>query len=1172
MPNGNLEDDFKLGYYGEETLSYLYGQGGKPKCCCIPVKCGLPDAITIALDGFWGEWQMPRSGQYHSTHAGFPGGDCAVGVTGYDSCKDSVRTAWFQGVADGLLNMTWYPARNPPEETSTGSAQLCIQNPEMLEFFPGLEGDPPTPVSTDAVFINYYSYYCAVDENQCGDTRYVSEPDIDMRWRFTDDWFYTTEREGLATENWVINLPSCLYTFSPDSPICHRIGAHAGDLNQTAVLRRQAVQVPPVLRPVITRQLSPPAGESFIDAMLLFDVYVRPWQEQWEEVENFDGRKSRFSVDYVCNPRYFPPPVGNAPQSVFNYFCQSPGGIAPPKLEAVAHQGGGGAQIDFTIAPVPGSGLSARDSMWVVDTLTITTPGSGAEEGDVFRFDYYEDPMRGGEYRDSETPQEAVVTSVGPNGQVLSLALVEQSGKRVYYGRFMCHPNGVALRGTGYSEGDTIEWQIVDQPPELGGGTAIEYERARAVVTEVDENGGLIDWYMPSARHGDGDNQHTEAYDCVPPIYQPPVEPGGDPVCLPSRSLPSDDGAPCAENNTYFTCPSDLAAVDCRGLYSDVANVDRCNILYEGVVGFRASAHREAQTPGVCQSLFCSYADCSCGGNSACFNNYCGINTIPIQFRIWDLETRLSVDIPAPEDVTPPESAASAVITITGTGTALDTPAEPEYGENEDDFITLAGSVSVAAGASRSIPTVSIRTDRASGEWMSSMSLSVTHGELAQPGGGRSKNVTITGTVTAVNAAAGAVVYWAPANSTGSDRMNATVTITPPGYTQPLLAKAKASELLDRCDIIPSGSLFYPTCGDEALLDYYLGGVYQIIKGFEYPHARPLGGISLYEVTDPGAGYAAWSHDEQEWVRQSNLIGTKKVHVKSAWDDLRYDLKDIYNIDTYAYAQAEVDLDPSSSTFGQISGVVPDPDKADAEGFMYCIHEYDRIWRADIQWNFAFNMFSRSGAYITTGSFPSLIHKDGYRFEATHRCDDPNLACFGESLSSQCANKFQGCQPLPPDGIWSLDYCPDSLFKEYAMMMRAETLQRPNTPTLLGRAVYDTAFQMPQGYSVCTNGLLNSLDPSVTYEPCEQICLMGTPDEPHGFGKWCEHPEPAVTHDSVCWFNSPPPANQNTPYPWYAYGYIGLSPYSIYLNFGNGPITFTVSKLGDGEERERSVY
>jgi hypothetical protein len=339
------------------------------------------------------------------------------------------------------------------------------------------------------------------------------------------------------------------------------------------------------------------------------------------------------------------------------------------------------------------------------------------------------------------------------------------------------------------------------------------------------------------------------------------------------------------------------------------------------------------------------------------------------------------------------------------------------------------------------------------------------------------------------------------------------------------------------------------------------------MKGYEYPDARPLGGISLYEVTDPGAGYAWWDSTEKKWSSHPSL----RVYIGSAWDGLRADVKANYPYDLYAHAKAEVDTDVDSSTFGQVSSVAPESGTwGDGKGWFYVIHEHDRMWKATASWAFAYDMYMPNGSYITSGQFPPILHRDGYRFPRTHLCDVPNLECFGNSLSSQCEDPTKPCK-VPSDNLWSLDYCPHDLFKKYTMLMETQMLQQPNAPTQFGQENYESQFVPTEfgeyTYSKCTNGPNALLYPNVQYTPCEDICM-------YGFGSWCEHPQAAVTHDSVCWVNRAPSLSEQS-WPWSGEGFIYEAftrATSTYINFGNGPITMEFSAGGGGDDRERSIH
>lgn len=59
----------------------------------------------------------------------------------------------------------------------------------------------------------------------------------------------------------------------------------------------------------------------------------------------------------------------------------------------------------------------------------------------------------------------------------------------VGYGRILCHPRSVHMPGIGYNVGDTIEWYCDDPPCTV-------HQAASAVVIDVDEEGGILDWLI----------------------------------------------------------------------------------------------------------------------------------------------------------------------------------------------------------------------------------------------------------------------------------------------------------------------------------------------------------------------------------------------------------------------------------------------------------------------------------------------------------------------------------------------------------------------------------------------------------------------------------------------------------------------------------------------------
>lgn len=74
----------------------------------------------------------------------------------------------------------------------------------------------------------------------------------------------------------------------------------------------------------------------------------------------------------------------------------------------------------------------------------------------------------------------------------------------VGYGRVLCHPRSVQFPGIGYNVGDQIEFYCDDPPCEV-------VEDAIAVVTDVDEEGGILDWRI---RGSDFPFGYATAYSC----------------------------------------------------------------------------------------------------------------------------------------------------------------------------------------------------------------------------------------------------------------------------------------------------------------------------------------------------------------------------------------------------------------------------------------------------------------------------------------------------------------------------------------------------------------------------------------------------------------------------------------------------------------------------------
>ena len=191
------------------------------------------------------------------------------------------------------------------------------------------------------------------------------------------------------------------------------------DLNRAVTLRSALYLQPPQFQISLNRsRVKPPNELKLLDAELLYnaDAPVIPWA---------------FEIDYPCQPLVF----GR---------CNLNPGLVQPRLKAFYRGVAGyGAKIDFAIriycGPTslqPGYGPIFNGGWWYVDDVWIgeadaehpNPKGLGYEVGDRFYFNYYEDPLRGGEtYWPTETGialQECRVKSVSDVGEILAVELV----------------------------------------------------------------------------------------------------------------------------------------------------------------------------------------------------------------------------------------------------------------------------------------------------------------------------------------------------------------------------------------------------------------------------------------------------------------------------------------------------------------------------------------------------------------------------------------------------------------------------------------------------------------------------------------------------------------------------------------------------------------------------
>jgi hypothetical protein len=87
----------------------------------------------------------------------------------------------------------------------------------------------------------------------------------------------------------------------------------------------------------------------------------------------------------------------------------------------------------------------------------------------------------------------------------------EQTRFYVGYGRVLCHPRSVQLPGIGYTVGDSIEFYCDDPPCEIIENEEGVPQHAIAVVSDVDEEGGILDWRI---RGSDFPFGYATAYSC----------------------------------------------------------------------------------------------------------------------------------------------------------------------------------------------------------------------------------------------------------------------------------------------------------------------------------------------------------------------------------------------------------------------------------------------------------------------------------------------------------------------------------------------------------------------------------------------------------------------------------------------------------------------------------
>lgn len=303
-----------------------------------------------------------------------------------------------------------------------------------------------------------------------------------------------------------------------------------------------------------------------------------------------------YCVDYRCGPRIFGPdedPSVNT--NCEQYQCTAGNNFVWPHLKAYSDSDNDSAKIELELTPQKYFGDSANKPVsWGV---TAARPkdgrrGSGYEVGDTFTVNFDEawmppkkrlygqdidlfpgqDKDCGGDIQwEDDLGTEAIevpmepegtgfitiqrlrVSEVDENGAIQSLevmpwyrepeytdescsaTITDKSKKTKYYTpyrRVICHPNSVDIAGEGYSVGDRIEWYCTDP-------ACVTHEPAEAFVTDVDDNGGVLDWHIKGSdicMYGHG------GYLCQ---YDAPCDQDLSNIARPDCA---DDGYPCGED------------------------------------------------------------------------------------------------------------------------------------------------------------------------------------------------------------------------------------------------------------------------------------------------------------------------------------------------------------------------------------------------------------------------------------------------------------------------------------------------------------------------------------------------------------------------------------------------------------------------------------------------
>lgn len=333
------------------------------------------------------------------------------------------------------------------------------------------------------------------------------------------------------------------YDPTDDGHCVGKTDVNMSDFNQSFMLRAEMTEAPPYLQTRLkNRNRTRPEGATrIIDAQLLYQLTRYAQNTEDPNYPDYCDCVTRdlgyWRVDYPCEPKAFAP-CGRTGC----FICNRNWGQVAPKLQ-IFYKGstGSGAEFEWTLdlfCPFPVGG-DFNGGWWYVSSIGIVEDddgqniqnGGGYEVGDEFLLDYYERPARGWEAhfatKDGTYQQRVIVTAVGDAGEILGIKMkkrgercewdLDEKGRPTWpkvplYCRYLAHRYAVGIPGNGYQEGDIIEF--VAQPTQPEGlietghryypyydTTYIAEQTALATVSEVDDKGGIVDWYMCGAQN-----------------------------------------------------------------------------------------------------------------------------------------------------------------------------------------------------------------------------------------------------------------------------------------------------------------------------------------------------------------------------------------------------------------------------------------------------------------------------------------------------------------------------------------------------------------------------------------------------------------------------------------------------------------------------------------------